>query len=99
MTSPIDDPHGAAVPPPYNPPNPGAQPTRRSVPMLVFGIILTVWGGLALIGRLASAAIGSAMGAPTNPAEAAGALIGAVIFIGVPLVAGIMLIVKSKRKA
>ena len=73
------------------------QKPKRSVVKLVFGIILTVIGGLGLLGQLAS--LSSGMGpSPTSVGEASGFLIGLLLFIVVPLVAGIWLIVRSRPK-
>lgn len=71
---------------------------KRSKPKLIVGIVLTVIGGLALLARLSTAARGTSDG-PSNPGEALGYLIGTVLVILIPLVVGIVLIVKSKRKA
>ncbi len=103
------EPHGMSTPPPPPPmaaPNgtwdPAAgqqsQPPRRSVPKLVFGIILTVIGGLALLGRLGAAASGAGS-IPSDPAEAAGYLTGALLFTVVPLGIGVLLLVTSSRKS
>ncbi len=76
-----------------------AQPMRRTG-MLVIGIILTVFGGLALLGQLTPVATSTATesSGSTGPVYTIAYLASFLVFAVVPLVAGIIMIVRSKRR-
>lgn len=92
---------GHHVVPQVQSPYPYASPVfhapRRSTARFTTGLILTILGGLMLLGRLASAAAGRSI-APDNAAEAAGALTATILLTVVPLVIGIVLLATSKRR-
>ncbi|WP_203567638.1 hypothetical protein [Aestuariimicrobium ganziense] len=55
----------------------------------IFGIILLVWAGLAILGQLTTLTQGRG---PGGGAEWVGWLIGVILFIVVPLVVGLKLV-------
>lgn len=73
-------------------------PARRSTGKLVIGIVLVVFGVLAVLGRMASAATGGRSGGPPGDiGYAIGTIMGFGIVILIPLALGIYLIATSKR--
>ena len=80
--------------PPGQPPVPPPAGTRHTG-KFVAGIILTVLGGLGLLGSLANLGMGLAVS--SNAAEAAGRLVGGFLIPIVLLVVGIVLLRASKR--
>lgn len=72
------------------------QKPKRRTGMLVTGIILLVIGGLVFLGQLASRANGRARSID-NGAELGGFLTAAIVMMVVPVVVGILLIVKSGK--
>lgn len=77
--------------------HPAPQPPGRRNVRLVIGIVLTAFGGLAVLGQLSSRLSGTAS-MPEDTAEAAGYAIGSLLIVLIPLAVGIWLIVTSKRK-
>ena len=77
--------------------HPAPQPPGRRTVRRVIGIVLTVFGGLAVLGQLSSAVSGTSS-VPEGTAEALGYAFGSLLSGPVPLVVGIWLIVTSKRK-
>jgi hypothetical protein len=76
---------------------PAASPSTRSTPKFVVGIVMTVLGGLWLLGGLARFTAGLA--ASSNGAEAAGRVVGGLLIPVIILVVGIVLLATSRRKA
>lgn len=72
------------------------QKPKRRTGMLVTGIILVVLGGIVFLGQMAGRANGRARSID-NGAELGGFLTGAIIMMVVPVVVGIVLIVKSGK--
>ncbi|MFT0849102.1 hypothetical protein VR010_15300 [Actinomycetaceae bacterium L2_0104] len=70
---------------------------KRNMSKFVAGIVLIVMGIFLLLGRIVAIQNGWSGGA-SNGAEMAGSLIAALVMIGIPLIAGIVLIIKSKPK-
>lgn len=74
------------------------QPTQWRTGLLVGGIVLTVIGGLAILGQLGLAANGGATTASgSGPGYAVGRLVGFLVFSVGPLVGGITMIRRSRR--
>ncbi len=74
------------------------QPVRRRKGMLIGGIILTVFGGLVLLSQLSLAANGDTTASSSGPAYMAGRVVGLLVVAVAPLVGGIIMIVRSKRR-
>ena len=66
--------------------------------MLIGGIILTVFGGLVLLSQLSLAANGDTTASSSGPAYMAGRVVGLLVVAVAPLVGGIIMIVRSKRR-
>lgn len=70
--------------------------TQRSKPKLIIGIVLTVFGGLMLLGQMAAMGNGTAS-AGGGSAYMLGRLFGFALMVLVPLAIGILLIATSKK--
>lgn len=86
---------GQQWPGPYGPYQ--VQPPRRRTGMLVGGIVLT-FGGLAALGTISAAANGLNTATSSDPAYMAGRMVGFLSVVLLPLVGGIIMIVRSKRR-
>lgn len=80
---------------PYTEQAPAQTPPKRSTVRTVFGWLLIVVAGLAVLGTLANLGSGNAQGAG-NAGELVGQLLGALLFIAVPLVVGLLLLRRPK---
>lgn len=76
---------------------PAHQPAKRPVWRIVLGALLLALGALALLGTLASLATGS-FESPGNGGEAVGTLLGALCCVGVPLIAGLLLVALPPKR-
>jgi len=73
-------------------------PAARHKGKLVTGIILIVLGSVLLLGRLGAASAGTGLEPGNGAAYYAGALTAFLVIVGAPLVAGIVLVVRSKPR-
>ncbi len=80
---------------PYATQTPEQTLPKRSKVRTFFGWLLIVVAALAVLGTLANLGSGNAQGAG-NTGELVGMLLGALLFIGVPLVVGLLLLRRPK---
>ncbi|MCL2423717.1 MAG: DUF3824 domain-containing protein [Micrococcales bacterium] len=76
----------------------GAPPRRRRAWMVVVGTILVVWGAILTLAQLVSAAAGTLLKADAAPPYYMGYVGGVLVLIVLPLVGGIIMIVRSKPR-